>query len=100
MVAAFLADARPATVDEGRLTVLFPAGAGFAKKKVEANRKLVREALVEVMGSAPAVDYAIGDEAAESPPGEPLLSEDELLQRLKDDFNAREEDRPELDPPR
>jgi DNA polymerase-3 subunit gamma/tau len=90
MVAAFLADARPATVDEGRLTVLFPAGAGFAKKKVEANRKLVREALVEVMGSAPAVDYAIGDEAVESPPAEPLLSEDELLQRLKDDFNARE----------
>jgi DNA polymerase III subunit gamma/tau len=100
MVAAFLADARPAAVDDGRLTVSFPAGAGFAKKKVEANRNLVREALTEVIGSTPAVDYAISDDAPDSPAPEPMLSEDELLQRLKDDFNAREVDRSEVDPPR
>src|SRR5947209_11224380 len=91
MVSAFLVDARVAAIDGGRVMVSFPPGAGFAKKKVEANRELVRDALAELVGFSPAVEYALSDEAGtKQPEGEPLLSEEELLQRLKDDFNARE----------
>jgi DNA polymerase III subunit gamma/tau len=91
MVAAFLADARPVAAVDGRVTVSFPADAGFHKKKVEANRSLVRDAFAAVTGAAPVVEYEIGDEpAADAAQGEVPLSEEELLRRLKEDFNARE----------
>jgi DNA polymerase-3 subunit gamma/tau len=96
MVGAFLADARPCALEGGRLTVRFPAGAGFAKKKVETNRNLVQDA-VRTLGGAPvavACELAEADAEEEDLPlvgaGPPGIGADELVERLKGEFGARE----------
>ncbi|GAC1523731.1 MAG: hypothetical protein NVS2B6_09740 [Thermoleophilaceae bacterium] len=92
MVGAFLADARPAQLQGSRLTVSFPSGAGFSKKKVEANRQLLQAALAALTGHALTVEYVLSDASVEAdePPAQALLSRDELLERLKQDFGAKE----------
>ncbi len=89
MVGAFLADARPVELVDGRLSVAFPPGGGFSKKKVEANRQLVQRAIAAVHNGPLAIDYVIAETGAE-PEAPAGLSEEELLERLKQDFGARE----------
>jgi DNA polymerase-3 subunit gamma/tau len=97
MVGAFLADARPHTLDSGRLTVRFPPGAGFAKKKVETNRSFVQAAVAAVAGGAVTVSCEVAEQADpaeqhEEVPvaGPPVMTEEELVERLKGEFGARE----------
>ena len=47
---------------------------------------------VALTGTSPSIEYVLasGDDEPEAPAGEALLSEDELLERLKEDFGARE----------
>src|SRR4051812_25518764 len=87
MVGAFLREARPTSIEGSRLLVCFQPDAGFSKKKVESNDKLVRGAVRTLTGATLDVRYDLGELPAETPP---LLSEEELLSRLKDEFGAKE----------
>jgi len=100
MVAALVGEAVPSALEDQRLTISFPADAGFHKKKAEANRELVLGALRSLTGTALAVAFELS-ETAEAP-ATLTLGEEELLQRLKQDFGAEEvfeddEPRPEAE---
>ncbi|HEY0410147.1 MAG TPA: hypothetical protein VGE42_07740, partial [Candidatus Dormibacteraeota bacterium] len=92
MVGAFLKEARPTSLEGGRLKVCFGPDAGFSKKTVERHHELVRGAVRTLTGAGLDIRYQLSDLPAEdeSAGGPPLLSEDELLERLKQDFGARE----------
>jgi DNA polymerase-3 subunit gamma/tau len=92
MVGAFLAEARPTSVDGGRLVVCFAPHAGFSKKKVESNRQLVQDAVRTLTGAGLAVACELSDLPADdqAPAGPSLLTEEELLERLKEEFGAKE----------
>ncbi len=95
MVAALVADASPSALEGDRLTISFPADAGFHKKKAEANRELVLGALRSLTGTALAVAFELSETAEK--PTSLTLGEEELLERLKQDFGAEEvfEDEPQ-----
>ncbi|MGI8846343.1 MAG: DNA polymerase III subunit gamma/tau [Thermoleophilaceae bacterium] len=88
MVAALVAEAVPSALDDDRLTVSFPADAGFHKKKAEANRELVLGALRSLTGTALAVAFELSETTDQ--PATLTLGEEELLERLKADFGAEE----------
>jgi DNA polymerase III subunit gamma/tau len=92
MVGALLADARPAELEGERLTIAFAEDAAFSKKKAEANRALLITALRGLTGHSLELVYELRDaEAGEGPDATALaISEDELLERLKEDFGATE----------
>jgi DNA polymerase III subunit gamma/tau len=92
MVAALLVEARPSKLDERRLTVGLQPGAGFTKRKVEEHAGLVREALRRLTGRPLAVAFELSDGHGDGAGTEParLLAEEELLERLKEEFGARE----------
>jgi DNA polymerase-3 subunit gamma/tau len=94
MVGAFLADARPCALEGDRLTVRFAPGAGFGKKKVETNRALVQVAVNAVTGSLVTIACELaetGDVEEEVPvAAAPVMTDDELVERLKGEFGARE----------
>ena len=88
MLGAALGAARPVTVEADRLTVAFPADAAFVKKKAEANRELVQRALRGLTGKSLSLAYELREDA---PPGGPsLLGEEELIERLREEFAAEE----------
>jgi DNA polymerase-3 subunit gamma/tau len=92
MVAALLGEARPSGLDERRLIVAVPVGAGFTKRKIEAKAALVEAALRRLTGRRLALAFELSDGGAEdrTPQRSHLLTEDELLERLKAEFGARE----------
>jgi hypothetical protein len=90
MVGAFLQEARPTSLDAGRLLVCFAPGAGFSKKKVESNRQLVQGAVRTLTGVAFDIRYELSELPAEDAVAVGVLSEEELLARLKDEFGAKE----------
>jgi hypothetical protein len=94
MVGAFLADARPCELSGGRLALRFAPGSGFAKKKVETNRALVQDAVRALAGTPVAITCEVA-EAAEEEEHVPVvassvITEEELVERLKGEFGARE----------
>ena len=95
MVGALLGEARPIALEGDRLTVCFPPDAEFSKKKAEANRGLLAAAIRTVTGRSLAPGFECGENDDALGPG-PTLSEEELLERLKQEFGAREvfEDEP------
>jgi hypothetical protein len=88
MVGALLGEARPTALEGDRLTVCFPAAAEFSKKKAEANRPLLAGALRGLTGRSLTLAYDLSDDGPEETVT--TLSEDELLERLKSEFGARE----------
>ena len=88
MVGALLAEARPASLDGGRLTIAFGQDAAFSKKKAESNRELLQRALRGLTGADFAVAFELGGPVTEAGPA--MLSEDELLERLREEFGAEE----------
>jgi DNA polymerase-3 subunit gamma/tau len=91
MVGAFLQEARPARLEGGRLLVCFAPGAGFSKKKVESNRQLVQGAVKTLTGAGLDIRYELSELPAEEQATSPsVLSEEELLERLKQEFGAKE----------
>ena len=100
MLAALLADARPVAVSERELTLAFPAGAAFLKRKAEQDdhrRVDGRGAAGRSPASALALRYELRDDDAEEPRREPSLSGEELVRRFMEEFDAEEvlEDEPE-----
>jgi DNA polymerase-3 subunit gamma/tau len=98
MLAALLSDARPIAVREQELTLAFPGGAAFLKKKAEQDdyRRVAGEALQAVTGQRLVLRYELRDAADEQPGGEQVLSGEELVQRFMEEFDAEEvfEDEP------
>jgi len=91
MLAALLADARPVAVSEGDLTIAFPAGADFLKRKAaqDEHRRMTVEALKAVCGRGLALRYELSEGALEVDGG-PELSGEELVRRFIEEFDAEE----------
>ena len=93
--ASMLREAHPSQLAEDRLTVEFPAAASFHRQLAEEpkNATLLAEALYEVTGRKLALDFAVGenggDEQAED---EEPAGEDQIIQLMKDQLDAREVD--------
>jgi DNA polymerase-3 subunit gamma/tau len=98
MLAALLADARPVSLAGRDVTIAFPAGKAFLKRKAEQDdyRRATAEALRSVLGAPLALRYELREEVAE-PDAEGAegaesdgLSQDELVKRLVEEFDAQE----------
>jgi DNA polymerase III subunit gamma/tau len=102
MLSALLADARPVALMNGTLTVAFPVGADFLKRKAEQDdyRRATADAFRAVTGNALTLRYELRDPEEEHVPvGAPALSGEELVQRFKQEFDAEELDDDELNDP-
>jgi DNA polymerase-3 subunit gamma/tau len=93
MLATALAAARPVAVGERELTLAFPGGASFLKRKAEQDehRRAAAEALKTVTGHRVALRYELREDEEESEQaGEPALSGEELVRRFLEEFDAEE----------
>jgi DNA polymerase-3 subunit gamma/tau len=97
LLSAVFQAARPIAVDAERavLEVGFPPSAAFNKRKAEAqaNRERLADAVRTVVGASLRPVYVLldADDPVEHRNGdEPALSEDELIERIKVEFNADE----------
>ncbi len=93
MLAALLADARPVAINERDLTVAFPAGAAFLKRKAEQDdhRRVTADALRTVTGQALGLRYELREDGdLEQQDGTPVLSGEELVRRFMEEFDAEE----------
>jgi DNA polymerase III subunit gamma/tau len=95
-LAALFEGARPVGIDrdEATLTVGFPASSTFNKRKAEVpdKREQMAAALEAVTGERLRPVYAVldGQGTAEGSGGEEEIDEDELVERLKSEFDAEE----------
>jgi hypothetical protein len=92
MLGALLADARPVEVGERELTLAFPAGAAFLKRKAEQDdyRRAATEAFRSVTGHPLVLRYELRDDDSQPDLGEPVLSGEELVRRFLEEFDAEE----------
>jgi DNA polymerase III subunit gamma/tau len=91
MLAALLADARPVSASDRELTLAFPSGAAFLKRKAEQDdhRRFAAEAWRTVSGCELALRYELGDEEQHED-GTTALSGEELVRRFIEEFDAEE----------
>jgi DNA polymerase-3 subunit gamma/tau len=94
MLAALLEHAAPAALADDGLTLVWPESSAFLKRKAEdpANRDLIAKAIRAVTGSSLRLAYALRAEGDPVPAAAatPALSEDDLVKRLMDEFDAEE----------
>jgi hypothetical protein len=90
MVGALLADARPTELDGSRLTVAFAGSAAFAKKKAESKRELLAVALRDLTGHSLELAYELSDGEELQGEASSSLTEEQLLERLKQELGATE----------
>ncbi len=92
MLAGALDAARPVAVDEGSLTLAFPSGASFLKRKAEQDdyRRAAAEALKAVTGQRLALRYELRDVMQEEQTVATVLSGEELVRRFVEEFDAEE----------
>ena len=93
MLAALLADARPVSLGDQSLTIAFPIGAAFLKRKAEQDdhRRAAAEAFRAVTGQALRLRYELSEEdPAQAQPDAPVLSGEELVRRFVEEFDAEE----------
>jgi DNA polymerase-3 subunit gamma/tau len=95
MLATLLEDARPAALAGEGLTLAWPESSAFSKRKAEdpANRELIAGAIRAVTGSSLRLAYELRADhelAAPAASAAPAMSEDELVRRLMDEFDAEE----------
>jgi DNA polymerase-3 subunit gamma/tau len=93
MLATALAAARPVAVGERELTLGFPSGASFLKRKAEQDehRRVAAEALKTVTGHRVTLRCELREEDDEAEQtGEPALSGEELVRRFMEEFDAEE----------
>jgi DNA polymerase III subunit gamma/tau len=91
MLGALLADARAVAIGERELTLAFPPGAAFLKRKAEQddNRRIAAEAWRTVSGQSLSLRYELR-EIEEKPAGAPVLTGEELVRRFIEEFDAEE----------
>jgi hypothetical protein len=92
--AAALAEAQPVAVEDGQVTVAFPPGAEYQRRRADDDdyRACVAAALREVTGARAQIAYVLeavpaAQDAAAAPPA---MSEDEVVQRFVAEFDAEE----------
>ena len=94
MLAALLADARPVAISDRELTLAFPSGAAFLKRKAEQDdhRRVAADAFRTVTGRSLALRFELRDldEPDEEASREPTLSGEELVRRFMEEFDAEE----------
>jgi DNA polymerase III subunit gamma/tau len=94
LCAAALAGAQPVAVEDGQVTVAFPPGAEYLRRKAEDDdyRACVAAALRTVTGAKARVAYVLGEpaDAATTEAPAAALSEDELVRRFVAEFDAEE----------
>jgi hypothetical protein len=103
MLAALLADARPNSLDEDVLVLVYPQSASFSKRKIEdpPNGEKLVQALRLVAGRALSVRIELSDLEPGGDAGsagglvglgrpEDAPSEDEMIERIKDVFDAED----------
>ena len=92
MLAATLETARPVTLRDQALTLAFPAGAAFFKRKAEQDdyRRAAAEAVRSVTGAALTLHYELRDEAPVTAEYGSGLTGEELVQRFMEEFDAEE----------
>jgi DNA polymerase-3 subunit gamma/tau len=98
--AAALAEAQPVAVEDGQVTVAFPPGADYQRRKADDDeyRACVSAALRTVTGATARIAYVLQERASEAAAAAPpALSEDELVRRFVAEFDA-EEILPDPDP--
>jgi DNA polymerase-3 subunit gamma/tau len=88
MLGAVVGDARPVELEGDRLVLAFGEDAAFLRRKAEdrANRVALADALRSVTGHALTPSYEVRADLA--PPEAAPLSDDELVARLLDEFDA------------
>jgi DNA polymerase-3 subunit gamma/tau len=89
MLSAALTAATPTALDADRLTIAFPADAAFVKKKAEQGRDLVANAVRGITGQSLTLAFELSD-AAMPAAGAATLDHDELIERLRAEFDAEE----------
>jgi DNA polymerase-3 subunit gamma/tau len=98
MLSTLFDEARPLAIDEERsvLRIGFPPSAKFNKKKAEASANVERmtEAIGTIVGARlrPAYELIDGQNEDVAPDGATEMSEDELIDLVKDSFDASEVD--------
>jgi DNA polymerase-3 subunit gamma/tau len=101
MLAALLADARPASLADDELVLEYPQSASFSKRKIAdpVNSERLAEALRLVAGRPVAVRIELRDrddeEEVKAARIDPGLSEDQVVDRIKDTFDAEDLSEPE-----
>ncbi len=92
MLAGLLEDAQPAALADAGLTLAWPESSAFSKRKAEdpANRELIAGAIRAVTGTSLRLAYELRSDADVVATAAPSLSEDDLVQRFKDEFDAEE----------
>jgi DNA polymerase-3 subunit gamma/tau len=94
--AVMLAEAHPSALEEGTLTLEFPASASFLRRQAEEpkNAALLQDALYAVTGRRLALAFAVGPErerTADEP--ERPATEEEIVELMKSTFDATELER-------
>jgi DNA polymerase-3 subunit gamma/tau len=91
LLASVLADARPVSLTEEDVTLAFPSDRAFYKRKAEQddNRRTTAEALRSVIGTMLRLRYELRDDA-DLPAAADGLSQEELVKRLVEEFDAQE----------
>jgi DNA polymerase-3 subunit gamma/tau len=93
LLGALIAEAQPLRLDGQDLTLGFASTAQFLKKKAEdpVNRRTVAEALTAISSGRWQLSYELLDEMSPSSrPQDPVISEEQWISRLKDEFDAEE----------
>jgi DNA polymerase-3 subunit gamma/tau len=94
MLASMLEDAQPAALADAGLTLAWPEKSAFSKSKAEKaeNRELIAGAIRAVTGTSLRLAYELRSDAevVAAAAAAPSLSEDDLVQRFKDEFDAEE----------
>jgi DNA polymerase-3 subunit gamma/tau len=90
--ASVLREAHPSGLAGDTLTLEFPATAAFHRNLAEEpkNATLLAEALYEVTGRRFAVAFEVGENGEGEPQEQRTLSEEELVEEIKQTFDARE----------
>jgi DNA polymerase-3 subunit gamma/tau len=91
MLAALLADAHAVAIGERELTLAFPSGAAFLKRKAEQddNRRIATKAWRTISGQDLSLRYELR-EIGEEQAGAPAMSGEELVRRFIEEFDAEE----------
>ncbi len=98
LLGALLVDARPVSLEGSEVTLAFPKSKAFAQRKAQQEdyRRATAEALrsVSARRSTCATSCATSPRRrrsrADSPPPTPGLSQEELVRRLVEEFDAKE----------
>jgi DNA polymerase III subunit gamma/tau len=92
--ASVLREAHPSGLAGDTLTLEFPAAASFHRNLAEEpkNATLLLDALYEVTGRRFALAFVVGENGEGEPEEQRTLSEEELLDEIKQRFDAREVD--------